>query len=138
MNELPRPDELAPLLTDADVETRVSTLIGRATVRQLWLLFLDDDGVQLPLLLPIEGLPPSPRHTDLESMMTSISHLMSSIGADSAVLVWERYGAATLTANDVSWLQALVGACAVENLAIRAVLLSYRNGVRWVAPDDYI
>lgn len=138
MKNLPRPEELAPLVTDTDVESRVATLIGRANVRQLWLLFLDEDGVQLPLLLPIDGLPPAPRHADLSSMMTSISQLMANIGASRAVIVWERYGPATLTANDVLWIKALTGSCAAEGVSIRAVLLSYRNGVRWIAPDDYV
>ena len=52
--------QLLPLTTDQDVERRVADLIGRANSRQLWLLFLDEFDIQLPLLIPIEGLPFEP------------------------------------------------------------------------------
>jgi hypothetical protein len=56
--------QLLPLTTDDQIERRVADLVGRAHTRQLWLLFLDEVDVQLPLLIPLEGLPLEPSHDD--------------------------------------------------------------------------
>jgi len=49
-------DLLTPLDTDADVLDRVDQLIGEDARRDrsLWLLFLDADAVQLPVVVPID------------------------------------------------------------------------------------
>ena len=49
-----------PLLTDAAIESRADALVGRACRRQLWLMFLDDDGLQLPLIIPVGDHPSRP------------------------------------------------------------------------------
>ena len=51
---------LQPLTTDALVQERVADLIGRAIQHQLWFLFVDDEQVQLPLIIPVGELPARP------------------------------------------------------------------------------
>lgn len=128
---------LSPLVTDDDIERRVAELIGRANIRQLWLLFLDGADRQLPLLIPIDGLPSQPTEQHTAGIVTQLSELMGDIGAASIILVWERYGAATLTAQDAAWARSLHDACESTGLPLRAMLLSHRTGVRWIAADDY-
>lgn len=126
-----------PLQTDADIEQRVAELIGRANLRQLWLLFLDESNIQLPLLIPVDGLPTEPATEQTASVIARVNDLMGEIGAASVVLVWERYGAATLTAQDAAWVRSLHGACDEAQVRLRAMLLSHRTGVRFLAQDDY-
>jgi sugar phosphate isomerase/epimerase len=126
-----------PLQTDADIEHRVAELIGRANLRQLWLLFLDELNVQLPLLIPVDGLPTEPTTELTASVLARVDDLMGEIGAASVVLVWERYGAATLTAQDAAWARSLHEACDNARVPLRAMLLSHRTGVCFLAEHDY-
>jgi hypothetical protein len=138
MNAQPPSEEASPLVTDADIEGRVQRLIGRANIRQLWLLFLDEASVQLPLLVPIDGLPSEPTDADTAGVIDNIAEVMQSLGAASIVFVWERYGSAVLTAQDAAWARSLHDACDAKGVSLRAMLLSHRSGVRWVDEEDYV
>lgn len=127
-----------PLTTDALIEERVRDLVGRATMRQLWLLFLDEESIQLPLLIPIDALPVFPDTDSVASVTANIAELMDEIQASALIVVWERYGSATLTSRDVAWALAFATGCTVARVPLRASLLSHRTGVRWIAPDDYV
>lgn len=129
---------LAPLHTDAMIEKRVHDIIGRASLRQLWFLFLDDEDMQLPLLIPIDGLPTRPEREGVHQVLANITALMAEIDATGLVMVWERYGPRTLTPRDRAWAHAFATECVNESVPLRAMLLSHRSGVRWIAPDDYI
>ena len=127
----------APLRTDPDIEKRVANLIGRANLRQLWLLFIDHDDIQLPLLVPIDGMPsePLPEHTT--EVIEHVRRVMEDLGAAGLILVWERYASATLSPQDAAWARSLHQACDEQGVSLRAMLLSHRTGVRWIAQDDY-
>ena len=128
--------QFLPLDTDAAIEERVADLIGRANQRQLWLLFLDQLELQLPLLIPIDGLPTSPSEEQLAVVLDRVREVMGDIGASSIVVVFERYGPAALTDQDIEWARSLRAGCAASGISLRAELLSHRNGVRWIAADD--
>ena len=49
-----------PVPTDRDVQERVASLLECAIRRQWWTLYLDENDVQLPLLMPMAGYPHSP------------------------------------------------------------------------------
>src|SRR5690606_32957250 len=65
-----------PLDTPQAVEHRIRETVGRAIRRQTWLLLLDEELRQLPVMIPIEDLPSSPE-TDtpevLRGMFTMIA-----------------------------------------------------------------
>jgi sugar phosphate isomerase/epimerase len=124
------------LTTDRDIEQRVSDLIGRAHSRQLWLLFLDEFDIQLPVLIPIEGLPLEPTHDECARVVDRVRELMGEIGATTVVTVLERYGPATLTARDTAWARSLRHCFADRGVTLRAQLLSHRTGVRWIGDED--
>jgi hypothetical protein len=124
--------ELLPLVTDQDIERRVADLIGRANSRQLWLLFLDEFDIQLPLLIPIEGLPSAPTDEQTGAVLEKVREVMGEIGATTVITVIERYGASALTAQDAAWVRSLRLGCAERGLTLRAQLLSHRTGVRWI------
>jgi hypothetical protein len=131
-------DEAAilPLTTDADIQERVEQLIGRANIRQLWLLFLDEQDTQLPLMIPIDGLPAHPIDEQTAVVLDHLREVMADIGANSVIVVHERYASSTLSQPDIAWAQSLRAACEATGVRLRAQLLSHRAGVRWIADDD--
>jgi hypothetical protein len=126
-----------PLTSDSEIETRVSGLIGRANQRQIWLLFLDSDDVQLPLLIPIDGMPVRPDDS-IAGFAATVASSMSEIEASSVIVVLERYADATITESDRLWARAISAAFSDRSLRLRALLISHRRGVRWFAADDYL
>ena len=128
--------QMLPLTTDQDIERRVADLIGRANSRQLWLLFLDEVDVQLPLLIPIEGLPPEPTDEQAGDVIARVRDLMGEIGASTVIVVLERYGPASLTAQDAAWVRSLRRGCEECGVTLRAQLLSHRTGVRWIGAEE--
>ena len=127
-----------PLDTDALIEERVGDLIGRAAARQLWFLFLDELDLQLPLLIPIDGLPFRPDTAQTLEVLERVREVMGDIGASSIVVVFERYGPAALDDRDIEWAKSISTACAECGVELRAELLSHRSGVRWIAADDLL
>lgn len=127
--------QLEPLTSDALIEKRVGDLIGRANRRQLWVLFLDSEDVQCPVIIPIDGLPSNPPGGGGPG--PAIRRAVDELEATSVILVWERYADAELGSADRAWIRALHESCAESEVRVRAVLLSHRSGVRWVAPDDW-
>jgi hypothetical protein len=126
---------LVPLSTDALIQQRAAALIGKAIRRQLWVMFLDENDMQLPVLMPMDGMPTEPEEGNRLSM--ALRELVDGVGAHSVILVLERYGGQELTASDVAWARALHEAAASAEIRLRAILLSHRSGVRGVAQDDY-
>lgn len=127
---------LQPLTTDALVQERVADLIGRAIQHQLWFLFLDDEQVQLPLIIPVGELPARP-DAFLGTIAANLHEAMEAAAASAVIVVIERYADAGLTAADRAWARAVHDAFEQAGIAVRAILLSHRRGVRWVAQDDY-
>jgi hypothetical protein len=130
-------DSTAPLTSDALIEARVRALIGRANLRQLLLLFLDADDYQLPLVIPIDRLPRDPKNKHTSAVIHNVVQLMDEIGAVGLVIVVERDGPARLSSIDYQWAHQLAKACRTAGVGPRAILLSHRHGIRWIAPDDY-
>ena len=127
---------LHPLISDALIEQRVADLIGRARQRQLWFLFLDDHDIQLPVLIPISDPPPRPGPT-IAGLIDVIAAQFEAIEACWVVVVLERYADSTVSAGDRAWARALSESFDERRVPFRAMLISHRLGVRWLAPDDY-
>jgi hypothetical protein len=125
-----------PLDTDADITLRVRQLIGRANQRQIWLLFLDHQHVQLPLVIPIDGLPLSPSDADVAIVLEHVGEVMAEIGAEAIVTVIERYASPRLTSRDLEWATAIRVGCVNAGISLRAQLLSHRTGVRFIAERE--
>lgn len=140
-----RADEAArlPITTDREVEERVALLLRNAIRRQWWTLYLDDDDVQLPILMPMAGYPERPDlpsgegGTVAQLIADRLSGIILQVGAAKVVFVWERPGGADSTSGDRQWARALAEACRTEGVAVRAQLILHDSGVRWFADDDY-
>ena len=127
MTRLPAPRDLPPLLTDDDIQDRVETLIAPA-LRDgtLWLLFLDGDQRQSPVLVPIEDLPPLPDDTvdNLGGVLEGVlPDLATDMGPGSVVFVRERLGPADVRAADRTWADALVAMCREHDVVLRGIYL---------------
>lgn len=117
-----------PIRSEHDLVGRVTELIGSAHSLQLWLLFLDEEGLQLPLMLPMTDIPATP-DDDTISALARIESLAGMVGAASVAIVLERPGGADATDDDHAWLSAIETAATRGSFAIHGVLLAHDSGV---------
>jgi hypothetical protein len=129
--------DLEPLTTDELIEQRVSSLVGRAVNRQVWLLFLHADAVQSPLVMPISDLPATPTADDLDHWAYFITETTEAAGAASVIVVIERFAGTRLNDNDRAWARFVSDGCRQAGVPLRAVALSHRRGVRLVSDGEY-
>ena len=130
----PAADPHRPVVTDDELLARVESLVPVAVRRQLWTLFLDADQVQLPMVVPLEGIPERPDRLAVERWGDALDEVASEFGVSAVVFVLERPGPAVDSASDVAWRDALSGLSAARRYAVRAVLTCTSDGV--VAPAD--
>ncbi|MEJ2871291.1 hypothetical protein WCD74_26275 [Actinomycetospora sp. OC33-EN08] len=128
----PAPD-LPPLLTDDDVLDRVESLVGSARQdRTLWLLPVDGDRRQAPLVVPVEDVPYLPDDV-VEGIGTVLAgfvpRLATASGPGSVVLVLERFGPATVHPADRDWADALTRTCAEHDVVLRGFFVAASGGV---------
>jgi len=125
-----------PLHSDHELHDRVARLVGAALRPQLWLLFLDDADRQLPLLVPVEGIPAHPELDAVAGMARIITQLAQSAGAAAVVAVLERPGGDHPDRGVRAWGVVLVDAAADAGIPLRALLLAHDRGVRMLTVDD--
>ncbi len=131
---IPNPANAPLLLTDADVLERVEQLVGRATVaRQLWVMFVDGDGKQAPVIMPISDLPLRPEARVIDNLAAVLAgmcaDLTTEVGSGTVILTLERIGRDAVLAVDRQWAAALREACDRAGAALRGVYLSTSGGV---------
>lgn len=139
MTRMPSPATAAPLLTDHDVLRRVEALVGPATRDgTLWLLFVDGDHRQSPVVVPIDDTPrlPDALVAGLGEVVEGVlGDLATAAGPGSVVLVRERLGPDAVTADDRAWAGALTAMCRTRGIALRGVHLATPGGVRRIPPS---
>ena len=133
---LPHPSDAEPLRSDDDILTRVQALVGPASaVSTLWLLLIDGDDRQTPVVMPIRDAPRRPDHT-VDGIGRMLEHLTDAIATDagsgSVIFVRERTGPTAITEGDREWADALATMCARIGTPLRAMLASTPGGVLWV------
>lgn len=128
------PSDLAtvPLTSPDLIEERVTSIVGRASRRQLWFLFLDGDDRQLSLLVPMDDFTLHPGRDDTARYAGFLSQVAMMADARSVIVVLERYSDATLTPADRAWASALGAAADASSLELRAMLLSHSGGIGWI------
>jgi hypothetical protein len=129
----------APLSTDQDIIHRVDRLLDQDSRRHrsLWLLFLSGDGVQLPVMVPIDDAPAQPDSLLAGNLCWVIAHVLGdAAGAGSAVVTLTRPGEETMNDSDREWFRALHAAARERGAAIRMICLATRAGVRQLTFDQ--
>ena len=127
----------SPLITDEQVLARVADLITHSIRRQVWLMFLDEEQRQLPLLMP-SYVPRTPEPDALGPFGEFLASLVDEVDASSMVITFERLGSDTLSDSDREWFRLIHAACAAEHIPLRGPLLAHDGGIRWIAAEDYL
>ncbi len=135
----PRPITMT-LTSEADVHAMWMKIMAEEDFQQrsLWLVFLDGNGVTLPLLVPVDGLPNFPDRRLMRNLGSIVRQVVGdSTPAASVVMLLSRPGAETMTSTDRRWATAILRA--VDPHLMRwPVHLATRAGIRMFAPDDLI
>ncbi len=131
-------DLAAPLSTDQDIIRRVDRLLDQDSRqhRSLWLLFLSSDGVQLPVLVPIDDVPARPDSLLVGNLCGVIADVLGDAAADSAVVALTRPGGETVDDTDREWFHALHAAARERGAAVRLICLATKAGTRQLTLDD--
>ena len=114
-----------PLLTESDLTERVSSLVGRAVKeRQLWVLFLDHEFRQLPVLIPIDETPAEPEAVLIDNLVQVLAGVLDQHApGGSVILALERWGRTRITRSDQAWADALTLAARDGDVALTGLLL---------------
>ena len=132
---LQRPTDLPPLTSDEDVLARVAKLVGPAvTDRQLWLMLVDGDGRQNPVVVPISGMPRNPDARGLAGLAHVLGGLRTELatarGPGAVIFTRERRGSDAVLPLDQAWAEALADTCRRAEVALRGIYLSTPGGVQ--------
>ncbi len=130
---MPDYDLSEALITDADLLDRVGSCIAQqpGTGASLWIMFFDPGGVQLPVLLPIDGVPESPGPGDAPTVCWIIAQALGDAApGGSAVITLARPGPGRVCESDERWASALREAAVSEGTMLRMVCLATSEGVR--------
>lgn len=123
--------------TDADITDRVASLLEHAMRRQVWIMFLDGESRQLPVLMP-SYVPRRPNDSDACRLADFFRDLRDELDATTIVLTFERPGSPDLNERDREWLRMLREGCVLAGVSFRGPLLCHTAGVRWVPLDEYL
>ncbi len=127
---IPREALQTPLTFDAQIITRLTEIVGSLTSRrQLWIIPLDSTGRQLPLVMPIDGIPARPPTRMLHNLLVLLRDAFGASGAESVIYALQRTGSAEVTADDLAWAHAIRRQGKVSGLAVRGVYLCSTAGV---------
>lgn len=129
----PRFDTAPPLRTDADVLRRVRELVGPALGDRLWLMFVDGDDRQAPVIVPVDDVPPVPDAMVgplVDILVGMQDDLRTDAGPGSVILTRERPGSSWVLPEDRVWATTLTSACAEAGVRLRGFHLSTPDGVR--------
>jgi hypothetical protein len=136
-NGTPEYDLLAPLNTDTDVLDRVDHLVSHDARRgrSLWLMFLAADGVQLPVVVPIDDVPAHPEPGAAGQICDVIARVLNDAVPDgSVVITLARDNGRAVTDSDQQWFTALQAAAAQTGVSLSMVCLATTDGVRRLDP----
>ena len=124
-------------------------VLERARSRQVWLFFLDGDQRIIDPVMPMGDYPLEPDErcvtADLgdvpfAEMFVERAQMVCAMNrATEFVVLWERLGAAGLTASDRRWTRAVAAAMeqrAGHGTPLRAQLLLHDGGARLIAPEE--
>jgi len=132
------PDLLAiPVITDQDVLDRVAAIIDPVARRSrtLWLFFLDTEGSQANLVVPIDDVPERPAAGMIGNVCYIASEaLAQSPPGSSVVITLSRPGTTRLTDSDRYFLRALQHGASTHATSVRMLCLATPAGVRKLGP----
>jgi hypothetical protein len=130
---LPPDDAPAPLSTDEEILARIGLILDADARQQRSLVvqFLDAQDRELPVVVPVDGIPRQPDGPTVTNLCWIISQVLDEHApGGSAVLTLTRPGSDEIGPQDRGWHDAIASAAAVEGASIRLMCLGTRDGVR--------
>jgi hypothetical protein len=127
----------APVVSDDDVLARVSAIVEPAHRLQpaLWLFFIDKDGIQANVIVPVSDIPAVPELKAIGNLCQVIAHVIGScVPGGRAVVTLARPGTVQPRQPDRDWLIALRWGMATYGTPIRMLCLATPDGVRELGP----
>jgi len=122
-------EDQPPVTTVEEARERVADLVGHAISHQLWLMLFDAAGRQLPVVIPVGGLPLRPEPGDGAGMAATLTAVLADFWpGGSIVLTLERRGSAELTAPDQAWARELRASFGTV-LTILGLFVAHDTGV---------
>jgi hypothetical protein len=125
------------LADDEALLDRVRDIVEGAYRRQLWLMFLDDEHCQLPIVIP-HDVPSSPNRAHRTGFRPFIAELVDEIRPTAIVAVLERPGPDTVRRGDREWFAVVDRACGAVGVVRRGPILAHDDGFRWIASEDLL
>ena len=126
-----------PVITDNDVLARVTAIIEPSVRRQrsLWLFFLERDGTQANLVVPIDDVPDRPE----SAVVANVCYVASESIAQaprilSVIITLTRPGTVRRTESDRHILRGLQHGAARYATPVRMLVLATPEGVRELGP----
>jgi hypothetical protein len=126
-----------PVITDQDVLDRVAAIIDPAARRgrTLWLFFLDTEGSQANLVVPVDDVPERPSAGLIGNVCYVASEAIAqSPPGTSVVITLSRPGTIRLTDSDRHFLRALQHGSGTHATSVRMLCLATPAGVRKLGP----
>jgi hypothetical protein len=125
-------DRTAPLRTDDDVLRRVEKLLADSArqLRSVVLFFLDADGVQMPVVVPVDDVPERPDPMLVGSMCWVITEALREYPGGSAIVALTRPGVAQPDNSDLDWYKMVHVAAQQHRSPVRMFCLATPSGVR--------
>jgi hypothetical protein len=127
----------SPVHTDDDVLRRVDLLIDESArqLRSMLLLFLDADGVQLPVAVPIDDVPERPDPLIVRNLCWIIAEALTLYPGGSAVVVVTRPDSGPVGDADRCWASNLDRFAREHGAPIRMLCLATPSGVLRLTPN---
>jgi len=127
----------SPVRTDDHVLRRVDLLLDDSArqVRSVLLLFLDADGVQLPVAVPIDDVPERPDSLIVGNLCWIIAEALTLYPGVSAVVVLTRPEAGPVGDADRYWASNIDRFARERGARIRMLCLATPSGVLRLHPD---
>lgn len=105
--------------------------------RSLWLIFLDEEGRQSDLIVPIDDIPILPDSRDVHAIGDLIARVREEVGVAQVPMLLSRPGPSEITEGDRRWAIALTEA--LRDLRPQwPIHLATRDRVQVFAPDDLV
>lgn len=105
--------------------------------RSLWLIFLDEEGRQSDLIVPIDDIPMLPDARDVQAIVDLVTRVREEVGVADVPMLISRPGPSGMTEGDRLWAAALTGA--LRDLHPRwPIHLATRDRLQVFAADDLL
>ena len=130
-----------PVHSDADLLDRWRLLMGQEgfAQRSIWLVWFDEHGKQLPLVMPVDEVPQRPDGEMLDGLGEVISTIVNDHAPGGSVAIsLSRPGPEAVGEDDRAWGRALLDMARRTALDLRPLHLATVGSVRPLVGDDLV